>query len=386
MTDTSGGGNPFAGLANTMNTGGVVDPRLVDPEFKMDYPEVTKFGNDVAGRGQVLGATSGRIKNIHLPMLTFGVIGGSLNGVHSRVRDQTAEAVAKGQEVLESYRPAIDQAVENAKEAEKQSSGGPGDPHQPGLPGGPKAPGFDPKKLGLDGGGLPKTDPGADLGKDLTLPKDKLGNGLDDDLPRPDVPDGSSLPDPGDIGDGLPGPGDPDGNGPGGSGLDPNGGLGQNGLGSTGLDGLGQNGANALETPKLNNPGDTSLSSYNPNPLQTPTPPSVPDLGTTGYGPGDYSLNRPGSGGYGSGGYGSGGASYGSGASGAGGGLGSGAGRAGGGSGGIPAMPYAPMGMGAGSNDDGKERTRGPAVPEDESTWFGDEDVAPPVLGMQEDI
>ncbi|MEU8172925.1 hypothetical protein AB0C14_08605 [Microbispora hainanensis] len=386
MTDTSGGGNPFAGLANSMNTGGAVDPRLMDPEFKMDYPEVTKFGNAVAGRGQVLGDTSGRIKNIHLPMLTFGVIGGSLNGVHSQVRDRTAEAVAKGQEVLESYRPAIDQAVKNAKEAEKQSSGGPGKGRQPGVPGGPKAPGFDPKKLGLGGDGLPKTGPGADLGKDLTLPKDKPGTDLGDGLPRPDLPDDSSLPGPGDLGDGLPGPGDPNGDGLGGSGLDPNGGLGQNGLGGTGLDGLGPNGANALETPKLNNPGDTSLSSYTPNPLQTPTPPPVPDLGTTGHGPGDYSVNRPGSGGYGSGGYGS-GASFGSGASGAGGGLGSGAGRAGAGPGGMPAaMPYAPMGAGAGSNDDGKERTRGPAVPEDESTWFGDEDVAPPVLGMQEDV
>ncbi|MEV4459413.1 hypothetical protein, partial [Microbispora sp. NPDC049633] len=59
-------------------------------------------------------------------------------------------------------------------------------------------------------------------------------------------------------------------------------------------------------------------------------------------------------------------------------------GRPGAMAGGIPAMPYAPMG-GAGSGDQDKERERGVAVPEDESTWFGDEDVAPPVLGMQED-
>ncbi|MEV4294878.1 hypothetical protein [Microbispora rosea] len=378
MTDTSGGGNPFAGLANTMNTGGAVDPRLADPEFKMDYPEVTKFGNDVAGRGQVLADTSGRIKNIHLPMLTFGVIGGSLNGVHSQVRNTTADAVAKGKEVLESWKAAVDQAVKNAKEAEKQSSGGHG---KVDVPGGPKGPGFDPKKLGL-GGGVPKVGAGSDLGNDWKLPKDKLGTDLDDSLPHPDLPDGSTLPDPGGSGDGLPDPGDVNGDGLGGSGLDPNGGgLGQDGLGRTGLDGLGQNGVNPLETPKLNNPGDTALASYTPNPSSLPTPPPVPDLGTTGYGPGDYSVNRPGSGGSGSGGYGSG--TYGSGAYGSGAGA---AGRAGGGAGGIPAMPYAPMGAGAGSNDDGKERTRGPAVPEDESTWFGDEDVAPSVLGMQEDV
>ncbi|MEV5742035.1 hypothetical protein AB0L30_18470 [Microbispora rosea] len=383
MTDTSGGGNPFAGLANTMYTGGAVDPRLTDPEFKMDYPEVTKFGNDVAGRGQVLADTSGRIKNIHLPMLTFGVIGGSLNGVHSQVRNTTADAVAKGKEVLESWKAAVDQAVKNAKEAEKQSSGDNGKGGKPGLPGGPKAPGLDPKKLGL-GGGLPKTGPGSGLGNDFTLPKDKLGTDIDDSLSHPDLPDGSTLPGPGGNGDGLPGPGDVNGDGLGGSGLDPNGsGLGQDGLGRTGLDGLGQNNVNPLETPKLNNPGDTALSSYTPNPSSLPTPPPVPDLGTTGYGPGDYSANRPGSGGYGSGGNGSG--TYGSGAYGSGAGPGA-AGRAGGGAGGIPAMPYAPMGAGAGSNDDGKERTRGPAVPEDESTWFGDEDVAPSVLGMQEDV
>ncbi|MBE3008828.1 hypothetical protein IL992_06450 [Microbispora sp. NEAU-D428] len=380
MTDTSGGAtNPFAGLATSMGAGGAVDPRLADPEFKMDYGEVTKFGDDVAGRGQVLADTSGRIKKIHLPPLTFGVIGGSLNGVHSQVRNQTADAVAKGKEVLESWKTAIDQAVKNAKEAEKQSSGG---QRKDGLPGGPKGAGIDPKKLGLGGGGLPKAGPGSGLGNDWKLPKDKLGTDIDDSLQHPDLPDTSTLPGPGGSGGGLPGAGDPNGNGLGGSGLDPNGtGLGQDGLGRTGLDGLGRNGVNPLETPKLNSPGDTALSAYTPNPSSLPTVPTVPDLGTAGYGPGDYSTaTRPGTGGYGSGGYGSG--TYGSG-----GGPGAAAGRAGAGAGGMPAMPYAPMaGAGAGSNDDGKERTRGPAVPEDESTWFGDEDVAPPVLGMQEDV
>ncbi|WP_185949510.1 hypothetical protein [Microbispora sp. KK1-11] len=375
MTDTSGGAtNPFAGLATSMGAGGAVDPRLADPEFKMDYGEVAKFGNDVAGRGQVLADTSGRVKNIHLPMLTFGVIGGSLNGVHSQVRNTTADAVAKGKEVLESWKTAIDQAVKNAKEAEKQSSGGHG---KVDVPGGPKGPGFDPKKLGL-GGGVPKVGAGSDLGNGWKLPKDKLGTDLDDSLKHPDLPDPSNLPDPGGNGTGL----DPSGTGldPNGTGLDPSGtGLDPSGagLGKTGLDGLDQNG---LNTQGLTGPGGTSLSSYNPNPAPVPT---VPNLGTTGYGPGDFTTgNWPGTGGtgtgtggYGSGGYGTAGA------------AGSGtAGRTGVGAGGMAGMPYAPMaGAGAGGNDD-KERTRGPAVPEDESTWFGDEDVAPPVLGMQEDV
>ncbi|MEU8056571.1 hypothetical protein [Microbispora bryophytorum] len=379
MTDTSGGGNPFAGLANTMNTGGAVDPRLADPEFKMDYPEVTKFGNDVAGRGQVLADTSDRIKKIHLPMLTFGVIGGSLNGVHSQVRNTTADAVAKGKEVLESWKAAVDQAVQNAKEAEKQSSGDTGKGGQHGLPGGPKVPGFDPKKLGLGGDGLPKTGPGSGLGNDFTLPKDKLGTDIGDSLSHPDLPDGSTLPGPGGNGDGLGGSGlDPNGGGLGQDGLGQDG-LGTDGLGRTSLDGLDQNGTNSLETPKLNAPGGTSLSAHNPNLPSVPTlptTPTTPGLGSTGHGPGDYPPGtRTGTGGYGAGGYGP--AVYGPGA---------GAGRSGGVAGGIPGMPYAPMGAGAGSNDDGKERTRGAAVPEDESTWFGDEDVAPAVLGMQEDV
>lgn len=374
MTDTSGGAtNPFAGLATSMGAGGAVDPRLSDPEFKMDYGEVTKFGNDVAGRGQVLADTSGRIKNIHLPMLTFGVIGGGLNGVHSQLRNQTADAVAKGKEVLESWKSALDQAVENAKEAEKQSSGGTGKD-------GTKGPGIDPKSLGLGGGGMPKV--GSGLGDNWKLPKDKLGTDLDDSLRHPDLPDGSTLPTPGGNGNGL----DPDGNGLGGNGLDPNGnGLGGSGLdpngtglGRTGLDGLDQNG---LNTQNPTGPGGTALSAYNPNPASVPT---VPNLGTTGYGPGDYTTgNWPGTGGTGTG---TGG--YGSGTSGTGGAAGYGtAGRGGVGTGGMTGMPYAPMaGAGAGSNDDGKERARGPAVPEDESTWFGDEDVAPPVLGMHEEI
>ncbi|WP_169986096.1 hypothetical protein [Microbispora sp. H10836] len=366
MADTSGGGtSPFAGLATTMGSGGAVNPRLADPEFKMDYGEVAKFGNDVAGRGQVLADTSGRIKQIHLPPLTFGVIGGALNGVHSQVRNQAADAVAKGKDVLESWKAALDQAVENAKEAEKQSSGGTGkDPN--GLTGGPKGAGIDPKGLGLGGGGLPKG--GAGLGDGWKPPKDMLGTDVDTGLKHPDLPGAGALP----------GAGDPDGGGLGGGGLGPDGsGLGKDGLGRTSLDGLGQSGVNPLETPKLNAPGDTSLSAHNPSPPSVPTLPTTPGLGTTGYGPGDYPTGaRSGTGGYGAGGYGP--AVYGPGA-----GLGAaGAGRAG--AGGIPAMPYAPMG-GAGSGDHDKERERGAAVPEDESTWFGDEDVAPPVLGMQED-
>ncbi|MEU6407421.1 hypothetical protein [Microbispora sp. NPDC046933] len=375
MTDTSGGAtNPFAGLATSRGAnGGAADPRLADPEFFMRYPEVGKFANRVASHGQTLADTSAAIKNIHLPMGTFGAIGGGLNGVHSTLRDQAADAVAKGKEVLDSWKTVLDQAVENAKEAEKQSSGGPGKGGLNGLDGGPKGAGLDPKGLGLGGGGLPKGGPGSGLGDDWKLPKDKPGTGLDDSLKRPDLPDPSTLPGPGGSGGDLPSTGDPNGNGldPNGNGIDPNG----NGLGGSGLDPNGLD-PNALNLQAPATPGGTALSAHNPAP---PTVPTLPDLGTTGYGPGDYSTGiRPGAGGTGTGAYGTG--AYGTGASP---GYG-GAGRAGIGAGGMPAVPYAPM-AGAGSGGDDKDRERGPAVPEDESTWFGDEDVAPAVLGMQEE-
>lgn len=281
MTDTSGGAtNPFAGLAASMGAnGGAVDPRLSDPEFFMRYSEVGKFANQVASHGQALSDTSAAIKNIHLPMGTFGVIGGGLNGVHSKLRDQAADAMAKGKGVLDSWKLALDKAVENAKEGEKESSGKTGKGGLNGLGGGTKGAGIDPKKLGLGGGGLPKTGPSG-LGNDWKLPKDKLGTDLDDSLKHPDLPDPSTLPGPGGKGGDLPSPGDPNGangNGLGGSGLDPNG-LNGNGIGRTGLDGLDRNAPNP-QAPAV--PGDTALSAHTPAP---PTVPTLPDLGTSGYG------------------------------------------------------------------------------------------------------
>ncbi|GGO18028.1 hypothetical protein GCM10010116_36350 [Microbispora rosea subsp. aerata] len=386
MTDTSGSTtNPFADLAASMGaSGGAVDPRLADPEFFMRYSEVGKFANRVASHGQALSETSRAIKSIDLPMGTFGVIGGGLNGVHDRLRDQAAEAIAKGKAVLDSWKLALDKAVENAKEGEKQSSGKTGKGGLDGLGGGAKGAGL-PKGLGL-GGGLPKGGPGSGLPADWKLPKGNPGTGLDG-LEQPDLPGsnglpgsgggGYDLPDPGDLpGTGLDpnGPYGPNGPGPGdglGGGLDPNG-LNVNGPGRTGLD------QNALNPQAPNIPGGTALSSHTPT---SPAMPKLPDLGVSGYGPTDYppvTRTGTGSGGYVPGGYGSG--AYGAGVSP---GYG-GAGRTGIGAGGIPAVPYAPM-AGPGNGGDGKERDRGPALPEDESTWFGDEDVAPAVLGMQEE-
>ncbi|WP_169950609.1 hypothetical protein [Microbispora sp. H11081] len=368
MTETSGSSaNPFAGLAIPGGTGGAVDPRLMDPEFEMHYGEVGKFGDKVAGQGQYLADTGGRIKKIHLPPLTFSLMGGALNGVHSQVRDQTADAVVKGKDVLESCKAALDQAIKNAKEAEKQSSGGTGDGAN-GLKGG----GIGPKGLGGLGGlggGLPKG--GSGLGGDFTLPEDALGAKPGSGLEQPDLPGTGGLPGSGENG-GLPGAGGPDGGGLGGNGLD------KDALGRTSLDGLGGNGANALETPKLNAPGDTSLSAHNPNLPTMPstlTAPATPGIGTAGYGPGEYPTGtRSVTGGYGAAGYGPGAYA-----------TGGGTGTGGAGAGGIAGMPYAPM-MGPGAGDQKSENPRGAAEPEPESTWFGDVDVAPPVLGAQEDV
>ncbi|MBX6387080.1 MAG: hypothetical protein IRZ07_29565, partial [Microbispora sp.] len=140
MTDTSGSAtNPFAGLANATGAyGGAVNPRLNDPEFSMHYSEVRKFANHVASHGRALSEASAAIKNIDLPTGTFGVIGGGLNGVHDRLRDQAADAMKKGKDVLESWKRALDKAIENAKEGEKQSSGGNNKHHQGGPNGDPK--------------------------------------------------------------------------------------------------------------------------------------------------------------------------------------------------------------------------------------------------------
>jgi hypothetical protein len=52
---------------------------------------------------------------------------------------------------------------------------------------------------------------------------------------------------------------------------------------------------------------------------------------------------------------------------------------------GMPMMPFAPMGGGGGGGNDQQDRERGPQLGEDESTWLGDEDIAPAVIGMEED-
>lgn len=382
-TTDGGASNPFAGLAATLGgSGGAVNPRLADPEFYMDRGQMTGFANRVVTHGEALTDMAAGIRKIHLPVGTFGVIGGSLNGVHSKVRDDAAEAVTKGRQVLDSWKKALDQARSNAEEAEKASKTGNGNGDGlNGLGGGAKAGGL-PKGLGL--GGMPKL--GANGGVD---PKD-LGKGLGDDWKQPDLsgkgPSGSDLPGTNPNGTDLPGTDLPNTNLPPTDlpNTDPGGGLNQNGLNQNGLNGTGLDpNATGLQTPKI--PGDTALSGYNPSlPPAATTPPG---FDPSAYGPGGTGTGTGtgsgGAGGYGSTGYGS-SAGYGSGAYGSGTASGSGgAGRAG--VGGVPAMPYAPMGAGAGSGDEGKDRARGPAVPEDESTWFGDEDVAPAVLGMQEE-
>jgi hypothetical protein len=54
------------------------------------------------------------------------------------------------------------------------------------------------------------------------------------------------------------------------------------------------------------------------------------------------------------------------------------------GAGGSPMMPFMPMsGAGAGGEQK-REREKSTGLAEDEGVWMGDEDIAPQVIGLEE--
>jgi hypothetical protein len=338
-----GGGN--GGSVPDLSGLGMDNPHAMDPKLHMEYAEVRGLGENVAGQGQNLDTMSGRLKGLDLNVYTFGLVGGPLNAAHDHFRDSATKALDQGKEVLKSWQEALRAAASHTEEAEKASSA-PKDPS--GLPLGP---GFDPSGLGLppDGLGLPDAGGLNPDGSDL--------NGLDPDGLNPDGlnPDGT----------------DPNGLNP--NGLDPNS-LNPNGLNPGGIDpnlnpnGLDPNGLN----PDGLNPDGTRLANADPNAFR---PPAIPDVQTPG--PGTVDPRNIGTG-FRTGG----GGAYPGGAavpeS-----LGMGRGP-GGTAGGLPFLPFAPMGGGVG-NDGERERGSDTALPEDESTWLGDDDIAPPVIGMEEE-
>ncbi|MGV9772955.1 hypothetical protein [Streptosporangium sp. NPDC003464] len=391
MTDSSGssgatpsgssGANPYGayGLPNANTKPGVVDPRMMDPGFKMEHDRVIGLGDSMGKRAPVMTELSGRTRAIDMHVLTFGVIGGGLNVAHREVRDSAADALTKAKDVLESWKKALDGVVANAKEAHKASSAAP--PEEKGGPelptGGIKPAKFDPKDLGDPKfGDLPKSPSEDDLLKPLDdLKKPPYDDGLDDlkkppyddgldDLKKPPYDDGlddlkkppydDDLPKPPSEDD-LPKP------------------PGAGDLPKTPNFDDGTQGRNGLDDPLK-----TQLAGYDPKQsiadalANTPRTPNISDLrapGTDGSSTGGLGTgNRAGVGSF------AGGVNAGPGA---GAGLGRGLG-AGLGAGGMPMMPMAPMAGGMGEGD--KDRDRSTWLSEDESVWGGDGDVAPAVI------
>ncbi|MCG5218942.1 hypothetical protein [Streptosporangium sp. KLBMP 9127] len=335
-------GSVFPGLTPGL-TGAAVDPRLMDPEFHMEHGAVRTLGDDMAGRGQNLSELRDTLKGIDLAPYTFGLIGGGLNGAHGSVRDTAADALTSGKDVLESWKKALQDVADNSEDAELASTA-PEDPLEEFPGGGGTIPGFDPSALGGTDPNLP--DPNL---PDPNLPDPNVPdpNAPDPNVPDPNVPD-PNAPDPNVPDPNVPDPNAPNPNAPNTSGLNPDDPTGTR---------LAATDPNALRQPVIPD-------------LRTPTPDSVP-VDQRNVGPGV----RNGLGGSSStGGVGPGAAS----------GLGNAARGLGTAASGMPMMPFAPM-MGGSGNQDGQDRDRGAALNEDESTWLGDEEVAPPVIGMEEE-
>lgn len=347
MTDSSSSStNPFAAAYG--NLGGSLDPKSIDPNFKMRYSSVRTLGTNVASHGQDMTALSDHTRSIDIHHLAFGVVGGGLNVAHRSVRDSAADALKQAKDVLDSYRKALNTAADNTEDAEKASkppkdTGPPGGPKIPSGPGSPKmpktpgAPNMDDLGKGVDPGDLnpgdleqpqiPEPDTGDLEQPDLTTPDPS-------DIEQPDL----TTPDPSDLQ--QPGLTTPD-----------------------------------VSTPDLNgiDKPNTDLASVNPN-LPTSSTPQFRTPDTSALNP-NSAVPRTGIA-YPEGTMGS---------SGSAGGLGSQGSIARALNSGVPPM-YPPGGMGGGGANSGdNDRERGPHLSEEEGVWGTDVDHAPAVLGKEEE-
>ncbi|MEU4326312.1 hypothetical protein [Nonomuraea dietziae] len=359
-------------------TTGTEHPKKRDPDYEMAPGLVRQLGKDFASHGDDMTALSKKTQSIDLPGLTFGAIGYGLVGAHNGVRDSTADALAKGKDVLESWRTALNAAADYNDLAEESSKtkGGKEESFGAKMPkvGGMKTPSFgDPgggKGLDLPDSKLPDSKlPDSKL-PDSKLPDRKLPDSKlpDSKLPDRKLPD-SKLPD-----SQLPDSKLPDSQLPG-SQL-PDSKLPDSKLPDTTLPDSKLPDTGELDK-KLTNPIESKLSSYDPKL-------SSQDL--TGRGIPQPTMNQPttslpdprSGGGTGTA-YGAGGGT------GSGGGLGAagaGAGARGMGAGGMPMLPFAP-GMGGAAGEQDKDREGSGLLKGDPADWEDDQDIAPPVLGKE---
>jgi hypothetical protein len=303
--------------------------------------ELERAGGQINGHVELLTGLGGKAANLSVPWPHFGVIGVGVHLAHENVIEIHREALERARKALATWEPALSAADRNYQEADDGS----GDPFGTG------------DDLGAgDLGGLGGDIPGGGLGgmEDVGLPKGELPGGTlpDGSLPDGDLP-GSDLPGTDTPSTDLPNPNLP--------GTD----LPQQNLpGTDPAD---------MKVPDidsaLNNPAKTDLSSFQPTTPQIPgnVPSTDPGLGTR-TGPGV--LGGPGS-------------SMGTGAGPNGGFPGATAGMRGVGAGGMPMMPFMPMGAGAAGNEE-RDRDGTVGLSEDEGVWGGDEDIAPQVIGQEE--
>ncbi|MGA4990507.1 pentapeptide repeat-containing protein [Nonomuraea bangladeshensis] len=335
--------------------------------------ELARAGGKITDQAKLIGQVDGRSANLPVPWPHFGVLGWGVQNVHEKAIQSQREALARAKEALESWDPALRAADKNYTKAD-DASGDPNNLPKTTLPGG-----------GLPNGGLPNTKlpstnlPNADLPKtnlpntdlpNTNLPNTNLPN---TDLPNTDVPDGN-LPNTNVPGTDLPNANLPGTNTPGAN-------LPGTDLPKTNLPGMDPADTRVPDLDAALNPNKTDLSSFKPT--ATPTP-QVPGFDPSVNGPGTrtgvpntlgvpVTSTVPGTG--------------------VGGGLGAVPGNAAAaglrgataGASGMPMMPMMPM-SGAGNANQERDRDKIVGLGEDEGVWGGDEDIAPPVLGQEDDL
>ncbi|GLW05005.1 hypothetical protein Misp01_01350 [Microtetraspora sp. NBRC 13810] len=395
------GGYQMPGMSGISGIAGMSGVAGEKPDVEYREGKIQALGDNYGKLAPGVQVVSDQTKGIDIPFPSFGVVGLGLNGVHAEARRGAASALDAARGALESWQRALRATEKSYAEAEEKNGGGDGGgtgggnpfnvgaPDLSGLNGGmpkidsagfknPDLSGLDPNGPGIKGPDLSGLDPD---GPDIKNPD---LDGLDPDGPdikNPDLdgldPDGPDIKNP-DL-DGLD-PNGPDIKNPDLSGLNPNvpdpntnvPGFDSDGL-RTSLDGLND------RLSGMNDPLKTDLSEFDPSKMPGYDPSKVPGLDPNRIGapgtnvpaswtgqPGTDTLTRGG---------------------GTGGVMppeGTGALRAASGVNGLNGMPMMPMmpGMGGAPNE-GRENESSIPLHEREEVWMDDEDIAPPVLGME---
>ncbi|MEU4516818.1 pentapeptide repeat-containing protein [Nonomuraea wenchangensis] len=328
--------------------------------------ELAKTGGMIGAQVDILGKVDERSNKLPVPWPHFGVLGMGIQSVHEKAIQSQRETLARAKEALASWDPALRAADKNYAKADDES----GDPNLP--------------NNGLPNGGLPNTMP-AKL-PNTSLPNANLPNANlpNTDLPSTDLPNtnvpGSDLPNPNVPGTDLPNTNVPNPNLPGTN--TPGANLPGTDLPKTNLPGTDPADTRVPDIDAALNPNKTDLSSFQPTPTTSPSLPQTPTFDPNASGPGTRtnvpaSVGLPSTSTVPGTGIGAGGVVPGNAAA-------PGMRGAAAGASGMPMMPMMPM-SGAANGNQERDRDKSVGLSEDEGIWGGDEDIAPPVLGLEED-